>query len=50
MNLKILNRDFYGMPEHWETQVMVLLIASELKSRKLINDLKPIGPLYLLHA
>jgi hypothetical protein len=43
MNLKLLNRNFYGMPEHWETQVTVLLIASELKSRKLINDLKAIG-------
>jgi hypothetical protein len=43
MNLKILNRDFYDMPEHWETQVTVLLIASELKTRKLINDLKTTG-------
>jgi hypothetical protein len=42
MNLKILNRDFYNMPEHWETQVTVLLIASELKSRKLFNDLKAV--------
>lgn len=43
MNLKHLNLDLYGIPEDENIQITVLLIAAELKSRKLINGLTSIG-------
>lgn len=43
MNLKYLNLDLYGIPENAEIQIPVLLIATDLKSRKLINGLTSIG-------
>jgi hypothetical protein len=43
MNLKYLNLDLHGIPVDSETQLAVYLIASELKSRKLVNSLTEIG-------
>jgi hypothetical protein len=43
MNLKYLNLDLYGVPEDAEVQIPVFLIATELKSRKLVNGLTSIG-------
>jgi hypothetical protein len=43
MNLKHLNLDLYGIPENEGMQMAVFLIASDIKSRKLINSLTDIG-------
>jgi hypothetical protein len=43
MNLKYLNLDLYDIPENEEIQIPVFLIATDLKSRKLINGLTSIG-------
>jgi hypothetical protein len=43
MNLKYLNLDPHGIPDDTETQLAVYLIASDLKTRKLVNSLANIG-------
>jgi len=43
MNLQHLNLDLYGIPEEAEIQIPVFLIATDLKSRKLIHGLTSIG-------
>jgi len=44
MDLTHLNLDLYNLPyKEEETQVTIVLIAAELKSRKLINGLTNIG-------
>mgnify|MGYP003577456864 CR=1 FL=1 len=43
MNLKHLNLDLDGIPEDAEIQIPVFLIASDLKTRKLINAFTGIG-------
>jgi hypothetical protein len=43
MNLKYLNLDRYDVPEDAETQMLIFLIAAELKVRKLNNGLINIG-------
>lgn len=43
MNLKHLNLDLYNIPKDDETQITIFLIASDLKTRKLINGLTSIG-------
>lgn len=43
MNLQHLNLDLFGIPEEAEIQIPVFLIASDLKTRKLINAFTGIG-------
>jgi hypothetical protein len=43
MNLQHLNLDLFGIPEDAEIQLPVFLIASDLKTRKLVNAFTGIG-------
>lgn len=43
MNLKHLNLDLHNIPEDAEIQVSVFLIASDLKTRKLVHTMTSIG-------
>jgi len=43
MNLKHLNLNLYDIPEDAETQMLIFLIAAELKVRKLMDGLANIG-------
>lgn len=43
MNLEHLNLDQHNIPEDADIQITVFLIASDLKTRKLVNGLVAIG-------
>lgn len=43
MNLEHLNLDQHNIPEDADIQISVFLIASDLKTRKLVNGLVSIG-------